>query len=106
MVTDPLRSPSRELPQVLIWRNFMPAMVRDAMCQAGEAVAALISNRLVQPTEMRPRLRSLDAAPLGIKGTRTTSGVSLDNFTLPTNLRWLVDEADGCAHDDPLNEVG
>ncbi len=25
---------------------------------------------------------------------------------LPTNLRWLVDEADGCAHDDPLNEVG
>ena len=30
------------------------------------------------------------------------------NFTklLPTNLRWLVDEADGCAHDDPLDEVG
>lgn len=32
--------------------------------------------------------------------------LSLDNSVLPTNLRWLVDEADGCAHDDPLNEVG
>jgi hypothetical protein len=30
----------------------------------------------------------------------------LDNSVLPANLRWLVDEADGCAHDDPLNEIG
>lgn len=28
------------------------------------------------------------------------------NFVLPLNLRLLVDESDGCAHDDPLNEVG
>ena len=32
--------------------------------------------------------------------------LSRDNSVLPTNLRWLVDEADGRAHDDPLNEVG
>jgi len=32
--------------------------------------------------------------------------LSLDNSVLPTNLRWFVDEADGCAHDDPLNELG
>src|SRR6266576_2742994 len=33
-------------------------------------------------------------------------GLSQDDSVLPTNLRWFVDEADGCAHDDPLNEVG
>src|SRR5450631_1356553 len=31
---------------------------------------------------------------------------SLDNSVSPTNLRWPVDEADGRAHDDPLNGVG
>ena len=32
--------------------------------------------------------------------------LSLDNSVLLTNLQWLVDETDGCAHNDPLNEVG
>jgi hypothetical protein len=41
----------------------------------------------------------------GFDPFKLPKSVSLDNAVLPTNLRGFVDEADGCAHDDPLNEV-
>jgi hypothetical protein len=42
-----------------------------------------------------------DARPLA-----TSQSSFLHNFLLPTNLRWLVDEADGRADHRPLDEVG